>query len=238
MANDPQLEIVDERPQQFGLIHLMGLLTVLAFAFALLAPLFRMLSGPQATSVLIILLIQLPVVVGSYVLASYRRAKLLSVAGLRVGQSNFGMAKSRRFGQLATAIGFLFFAILQVVLIVVVTGWMSNGHFPWELLVCQFQTGLFASQAVVQLRSGRDFGTIEFFENGMADAAQQFTPWDRVIVRPSKLYEHGVNLHIQPVTKHAGQTMTTIFVSDPLKQYLLKHHGEERTHVNESQETS
>ena len=228
MTSDPELELelLDERPQQFGLFHLMGLMTVLALAFALLAPLFRAMSGRQAIYILTILLIEVVIVAGSYVHTSSRRQKLLAVAGRRVGQSNFGMAKSRAFGRLATVFGLLFIAILQVGFTIVAI-WMSYDHFPWMLIVNQIQLGFFASNAVMQLRFDRDFGAIEFFENGISDAAQQYTPWERINVRPSKLYEHGVNLHIQPVNNYGGATMTTIFVSDPLKQYLLKHHGEE-----------
>lgn len=233
MSTDPaseselELEIVDERPQQFGLIHLMGLMTVLAFASALLAPLFRILSGRQVTYIALILVIEVFVVGGSYYLASYRRNKLLSVSGRRVGQSNFGMAKSRAFGRLATVCGLLVWAILQLTIVIVFVGWAPNDHFPWSMLIIQAQAGHFATNALMQLRWDRDYGAIEFFENGMADATMQFTPWERIVVRPSKLYEHGVNLHIKPDSKYGGATMMTIFVSDPLKQYLLKHHGEE-----------
>ncbi|QDU74481.1 hypothetical protein Pan97_14890 [Bremerella volcania] len=226
MASEPELELLDERPQQFGLIHLMGLMTVLALAFALLAPLFRAMSGRQAIYVLLILLIEAAIVAGSYVYTSSRRQKLLAAAGRRVGQSNFGMAKSRAFGRLATVCGLLFVAIGQVCFTIMAI-WMSYDHFPWMLLVSQFQLGVFASNAMMQLRWDRDFGAIEFFENGIADATHQFTPWERIVVRPSKLYEHGVNLHVQSAIKHGGATMMTIFVSDELKQYLLKHHGEE-----------
>ncbi|PQO29123.1 hypothetical protein C5Y96_15325 [Blastopirellula marina] len=234
MSTDPasepelelELELLDERPQQFGLIHLMGLMTVLAFAFALLAPLFRILSGRQVTYIALILVIELFVVGGSYYLASYRRNKLLSVSGRRVGQSNFGMAKSRAFGRLATVCGLLVFAFLQLALVILVICWMPDDHFPWSMLIVQFQMGHFATNAIMQLRWDRDYGAIEFFENGMADATMQFTPWERIVVRPSKLYEHGVNLHIKPAAKYGGAMMMTIFVSDPLKQYLLKHHGD------------
>lgn len=228
MADEPELELelLDERPQQFGLIHLMGLMTVLAFASALLAPLFRMMSGRQVTYIALILLIQVVIIGGSYGLTSYRRKKLLSVSGRRVGQSNFGMAKSRALGRLATVCGSLVFAILQLSLVILFIYWMPDDHFPWSMLIVQAQAGHFATHAIMQLRWDRDYGAIEFFENGMADAAMQFTPWERIVVRPSKLYEHGVNLHIKPMAKYGGATMITIFVSDPLKQYLLKHHGD------------
>ena len=235
---EPQLEILDERPRQFGLIHMMGLMTVLALAFALLAPLFRAMSGRQALYVLTIVLIQIAIVVGSYLWASAKRENLLSIAGRRVGQSNFGMAKSRAFGRFATACGFLFFAILQLALVILLLSWTPDGSFPWYLFISQFQMGLFASHALMQLRSGRDFGAIEFFEHGMADATQQFTPWERIVVRPSKLYEHGVNLHIKPTSQYGGATMTTVFVSDPLRQYLLQHHGEEPAAASTDKEAS
>jgi len=222
----PELELLDERPRQFGLIHLMGLLTVLAFAFALLAPLFRAMSGRQATSVSIILLIEVAVFAGTYLYSSSQREKVLSVAGRRVGQSNVGMAKSRAFGRIATACGFLFLAALQVAVTFIAIG-LSNHAFPWFMLINQVQMGYFACTALMQLRWDRDVGAIEFFEHGLVMNSFHFTSWERIIVRPCKLYQHGVNLHIQSGTKHMGQTMMVVFVSDPLKQYLLKHHGEE-----------
>jgi len=226
MATEPELELLDERPRQFGLIHLMTLLTVLALAFALLAPLVRSMSSHQAVSVVAILAIEVVVFAGSYFHLSLRRERLLAKAGRRVGQSHFGMAKSRAFGRFATAIGFFFFAIVQVAVSITMI-MMANDTFPWFMVISQVQLGIFAGYALMQLRSGRDVGAIEFFEHGIADATQLFTPWDQVVVRPSTLYPHGVNLHIRHTIKQGGATMSTVFVSDELKQYLLKHHGDE-----------
>ena len=223
---EPELELLDERPQQFGLFHLMGLITVLGFAFALLAPLFRALSGHQALYVLIILAIELAVVCGSYVYSSTRRKTLLSQSGRRIGQSNLGKSKTRLSGRLVTALGCLLLAILQLVVSIMLIQVSPDG-FPWEMLGSQVQLAFFASNSLMQLRSNRDFGAIEFFENGISLDSFHLVPWTQIIIRPSKLYDHGINVLIQPVKKHFGQTTNTIFVSDELKQYLLKHHGEE-----------
>lgn len=204
----------------------MTLLTVLALAFALLAPLVRSMSSHQAVSVFAILTIEVVAFAGSYFYLSMRRERLLAKSGRRVGQSNFGMAKSRALGRLATAIGFLFFAIAQVAVSITMI-MMADGPFPWIMVINQVQLGFFVSYALMQLRSGRDFGALEFFEHGITDATQQFIPWDNIIVRPSKLYQQGVNLHFQHSIKQGGATMTTVFVSDELKQYLLKHHGDD-----------
>ncbi len=226
MATEPQLELVEERPQQFGLFHLMGLMTVLAFAFALLAPLFRALSGRQVTYLLIILAIEVAVVIGSYVFSSTARRKLLSKSGRRIGQSNLGKTKTRFFGRLATVSAFFLLAIVQVGLAIMLITYTPD-KFPWEMLISQIQLGFFASNALMQLRSKRDLGAIEFFENGVSLTPNFLTPWEQIIVRPSKLYDHAVNVHILPLQKHFGQSMMTVFVAEDLKQYLLKHHGDE-----------
>lgn len=227
MASDPELELelLDEHPQQFGLFHLMGLITVLGFAFALLAPLFRALSGHQALYVLIILAIEVAVVGGSYLSSSSRRKALLSKSGRRLGQSNFGKAKTRFSGRMMTALGCLLLASLQLVVSIMLIK-VSPERFPWEMLISQVQLAFFASNSMMQLRSNRDFGAIEFFENGISLDAFQFIPWTQVIIRPSKLYEHGIKVLILPVHQYFGRTTNTIFVSDELKQYLLKHHGD------------
>lgn len=222
---DQQLELTDERPQQFGLFHLMGLITALGFAFALLAPLFRAMSGLQALYVLVILGIEIAVVGGSYWYSSSLRQALLSQSGRRIGQSNLGRSQTRFSGRLTTALGCLFLAIVQVVISIMIIQF-SPGRFPWEMLGSQVQLAFFASNSLMQLRTNRDFGAIEFFENGISLSANQFLPWKQVIVRPCKRYKHGIKLILLPIQQNFGRSTNTIFVSEPLKQYLLKHHGD------------
>ncbi|MBA2115752.1 hypothetical protein [Bremerella alba] len=226
MDTEPELELVDERPRQFGLIHLLVLIAVLALASALLAPLFRTMTARQAVFALMILLVDMTVVAATFIFCSMLREKVLSVAGRRVGQTNVGMARSRALGRTATACNFFFMAIVYLANLILAI-LFAKQDFPWIVIISQVQVGIFTTILFLQLWWDRDFGAIEFFENGMAAVSFKYTPWDQIIVRPCKLYENGVNLHIQSGTKHSGATMMTVFVSQPLKQYLLKHHGEE-----------
>jgi len=88
MATKPKLELVDDRPLQFGLVHLVGLTSVLALGFALLAPIFRTLPNYLAAFVLILLLVELSVVVGNWIISASHRQSVLAVVGRRISLSD------------------------------------------------------------------------------------------------------------------------------------------------------
>lgn len=228
MADEPQLELelLDQRPQQFGLIHLMGLMTVLALAFALLTPLFRATSGVQNILALVVLMVPILFIAGPCVISAVRRHQILAVAGRRVGKNKIATANSRKTWQAAEAIALLILSITLVAFELWAICFFVDS-FPTVMIISQALVGWFASQALMQLRWNRDFGTIEFFENGMVMASFYLIPWEKLTVRQCKLSEQSVNIHFPTEDKYGGSAMLTVAVSDELKHYLMKHHGEE-----------
>lgn len=220
----PEFEIPDERLQQFGLIHLIGLTTLFALVSALLAPLLRATEGSQVFDVLLVVCLEGVVVCSTFVLSTWQREKVLAVAGRRIGQSNMGRERTRSFGQCMTAGAFLFLAVLQLGFAIASFLSPSSG-VPWILLFSQIVLGFCGTKAFLQMLWGRDLGSVEFFENGIVKSASRFTPWEKLTVRPNKQCDYAVNLRLVPPNWNILGTRTTVFVDLRLKVCLLKYYS-------------
>lgn len=223
---EADLKTAEERPQQFGLMELVGLMTAVALLCALLAALLRAISPEHRFNAILIFLIQFVVLGGTVIYCSIRREQVLKVSGKRIGQGYVNAVSSVPWAR-NIGIGMtLLLATMQLLMMVVMIV-ISRGGFPWILMVSQIQLGFFAGSMFMQLRWKRDLGASEFFENGVALAPFLFTPWKLIKVRLSKLDDERIVLLFQPPNKFTAGSMTTLLVSEELKEYLLATHGED-----------
>ncbi|PQO29124.1 hypothetical protein C5Y96_15330 [Blastopirellula marina] len=220
-----ELELLDQRPPQFGLMHLMGLMTALALATALLVPIFRTLPAYLTAIILIVLLIELCAVIGDWFIGTTRRQGVLALAGRQISLSGDDDPQAK-----PTSIGKMIVIGVEVLLaqigIGIVAYSLGGNDVYWLVIVCQIQIALYVANQLIRQRWSIHDENAEFFENGIILGSFQFTPWERISVRPCRLYPDRVNLHIQSATKHVGPTLKTIPVSDSMKRYLLNQYGE------------
>lgn len=233
MSNDPlaepELELLDERPAQFGLIHLMGLTGGVSLATALLVPGIRALPVDLVAIMLVVLLGGLLFVIGHWMNSAKQRNSVLAIAGRRFSDRNEDKRSPQTTRREILAVGVdVLLPQIGVGSLVYLLGRSDVWHndIYWIIVFCEIQVVYFVAHRSVLRRWSLSDDHVEFFENGVVAQSFQFSPWERVVVRPSQLYNDRINLHIESATRYAGPTLKTVFVSPEMKQYLLKHHGE------------
>lgn len=237
MATQPEveLELLDQRPQQFGLIHLMGLTGGLALASALLVPILRKLPIELVAILLAILLGELSFVIGHWITFATRRKNVLAVAGRRISDGSEDKRNTRPKK-------LEFMVVIGVEVLVAQIGIGSAAYLLgaseayWVIIMCEIQIALFVAHRISRRWNCFD-DRIVFFEHGIVRQSFEFIPWERVVVRPSQLYDDSANLHIESTTRHTGPTLETVPVSTEMKRYLLKHHGEKELPTQAARET-
>lgn len=221
----PTLETLDERPQQFGLSQLMIGVTLVAVICAILAPLWQMMT-PGNRIIVVAMFVMQGVVVGSfYFIFTSQRSRYLRVAGRRIGVGYNGQIPGKRWPMMVPLAVMCFFGMLQ--LAIAIWGAISFSEtISWTYVLQQAQTGVFGGFFLAQLSRGGTFASTEFFENGVMVAGNGFTPWERIQLRPSQLSEDRLVMITRAGKTHFGSTTATIFVDQPLREYLLAHYGQ------------
>lgn len=240
MSSDPlgevELKDVDEKPQQFRLIHLMALMSGVAFVCALAAPLYRLMEPGRQTQFVIAMVAQLLIAAGTAVFYSYRRAAVLKLTGKQIGIGYSGKLPGKYGPMILSSFGLLTFAMIQLgIAVVVVTAPADGMHAMY--FVQQIQLSFFAGSSLMQIVWGRSPGTTEFFENGAVIGIFYFVPWDHITLRPSQFDENRivmVNHSKQQSSNQVFSFTSTLVVMEPTRSQLLARYGEKaeskRTH--------
>lgn len=226
--NEPELEDVDEKPRQFGLIHLMGLMSGLAFLCALAAPLYRMMEPGKQLQFLIAMVMQLIIASATALFFSYRRSETLKQAGKRIGIGYPGKLPGKYGPMIIGSLGLLAFALVQLGIALFVTSAPDASTQPL-FLVQQVQLSFFAGTAMMQLVWGRSPGTTEFFENGVVIGSFSLISWEKITLRPSQFDESRIVMVRREKMQSNHQVFShtsTLLVLEPTRSHLLARYGE------------
>ncbi|QDU74480.1 hypothetical protein Pan97_14880 [Bremerella volcania] len=221
---EPELEVLDEKPRQFQLIHLIGVMTALAVLSALFAPALRALKSDQATTALMLLGTQLTVVTAAYFFGMYRRRKALQGSGARLGQSFTGSPITQKLISIFVIAGMLFLS-LYILLIAVGNTSGSFKKFPIEAMYLNFLLAAMSVPFLLHIFWKRHLGVVEFFEHGVALTPMKLTPWELVEVQPHQTKQNGIQMTVSRKGKWARKLTIPALVSPELRSYLLRHHS-------------
>ncbi|GAA4424545.1 hypothetical protein [Bremerella cremea] len=237
--SEPELEVVDEPMAQFGLSHIMGLLTGLAFLFALAAPFLRTYKQNELLIFVAIVTIQTGVMGITVFYFMIRRKSLVQRSGKRIGIGYPGTIPGKHTPALISSLALLMIGLAQLCLAILFTSMPLATGIPFYL-VQQIQLGSFAGAFLMQLSWGRPIGTVEFFENGAVQSSFHMIPWQDVVLRPSAFQEDRVVMVYKVRTQlktidakglphfHGQITKftSTLQILEPIRSYLLDHYGE------------
>lgn len=235
--NDPEPEVVNQKPRQFQLIHLLGMITSLGVLSAIFAPAIRALSSKHATIALLVLGSQLAVITGLLFFGNYLRRKSLQGSGARLGQSH---TVSSWFQTLINivVIGSLQFVCLAVVLLSLRKTFGPTEGFIFQLIAPSILLLAFSVPFLLHIFWRRHLGVVEFFEHGIAMSPFKLTPWELVDVQQHETKQNGIQLTVTTKGKYTRNLTVPALVSPALRNYLLKHHGEEQVDESTGEVTS
>lgn len=224
-STETELQSIDERPQQFGLWGVFLFLSLAAILCAIFAPLVRTLPTESYLSVGTLILAQIGAIAFSCRRAIGQRQALLEHAGRRLGSGYkhgpFGPGWVKAFA-ICSIVGF--FAIQLAFLGFFL--FMAIPTFDWLMIWNVIMLANMGGNVLLKMRQAPAIGATEIFENGLAYAGCSFMPWQLLRVRLSRKREQAIDITFHPPPRYASDTMVTLYVSDELREYLLKHHSE------------
>ena len=237
MERDPliaedQSPPLDQR-HQFQLIHLLWVMTAVAFFCALAAPLIRAIEPGQHLTFLGLFVVQLAITGATVGYYSVRRVQVIRSIGKRIGIGYPGTIPGKHWPKIISGVTLLAFALFQLTLSVVLTVAMPKEAAPIALAPFYAQLAFFTGSTLTQLFWGRSLGATEFFEKGIVHGAFQLIQWETVTVRKSQFMEDRIVITVKPEliyidgmpTQMATWT-TSLQVPDDLRDYLVQRYPE------------
>lgn len=225
-----ELEPTEERPQQFGLRGFFILLSVVAAVLAFATPWVRAIPEENWGTVAIGLSIQLTGWIAATVWMTAIRLKVLRGAGRRLGYGYWhgqsGPAITTTFVTLAL-VGIVAIELLPAFELIwaAVTFHVSRTWelFDWVMMMLPAFWGAMGGAAFCAFLRGRNLGRTEIFENGVYLTELRY--WQNLRVRSSEHYTVALILTAFPRPKDASGIVCTLYIAEPLRTYLLEHHG-------------
>jgi len=214
--NRPSEGLSDDtgNPQQFRLVDLFALTTLVALASAMVAPILRGIESDYRNRFLAIIGLQLIITAGTIVFHARKRKKLLEKTGPKIGVAFCGHFRWRYWPILrmffTISIAMIFQMIIAVAMAIdfVEYGQLLHGpingmidllpvshrvlhylhYFSFLDYLLYAQTSMFAGYAFSLYRWRAYPNSMEFFEYGIVKKGTLFTPWKRIEVRPSAFF--------------------------------------------------
>ena len=182
---------------QFNLSLLFSLITIMALAAAILAPLLRDVENVSYGRVAFCLGLQLLGMAAYWSFALNRRKAMLRECGQRLGVGYCGVLRWRHWPFIKSWMGTLLVALLQFAFAMVFATFpIHPGMFMfWVYLL---QLGIHSGMVFSNMMWKYYPGSITFYENGILSPLRIYLPWDKVTVRPSTLYPDRMVVVIHP----------------------------------------
>jgi len=209
-------------PQQFRLMDLFVLTTLVALLSAMVAPLLRGLESDYRNLLLRIVGFQLLLAAGTIVYYAKQRKKLLDKSGSRIGSAFCGQFRWRYWPIVRTVSSIVFAASFQLLFaaamaITILDSGQIFGpismmidrlpvsyrvlHYLHYLSFLDFFFYLQYSFSVgyaFSLYRWRAYpNTLEFFEHGIVKKGLSFIPWKRIEVRPSTFFDDKIAIVVR-----------------------------------------
>lgn len=200
-------------PQQFRLMDLFALTTLVALVSAMVAPLLHGLESDYRNLLLRIISFQLLIATGAIVYYAKRRQRALDKSGAKIGAAFCGQFHWRYWPIVRTVFTIFFVISIQTLFAVVMAKNLLeygelNGpismlidDWPFSHRVLHYlhylafldyffyaQYSFFLGYAFSLYRWRVYPNFIEFFEHGIVRKGTFFMPWERIEVRPSSLF--------------------------------------------------
>ncbi|MCA9172037.1 MAG: hypothetical protein KDB23_30430 [Planctomycetales bacterium] len=213
-----------DNPQQFALIDIFGLMTLVAICAAMLTPFLRVTSLSLST-LFTVLGVQAVIIMPSVIWATFRRQRIQETAGRRLGVVFTGNIPWRHwpvFKSMAMMVGV---AVMQIGMAILITeqtqrvNYPPIGFFIFELQIC-IAVGLTICRFMWRIYPG----TLEVFQAGIVRAGVELIPWERVAARESKFFDDRVTLVIRAIDDEdntVGGMTLLVQVDAALRQQLL-----------------
>ncbi len=214
--NNPQRKnssAVAGNPQQFRLMDLFVLTTMIALVSAMVAPLLRGLASDYRNLLLRIVSVQLLLTAGTIVYYARKRKALLDKSGSKIGSAFCGQFRWRYWPIVRTVATIVFAASFQLLFAVAMAITLLDSgeifgpisamidHLPVSHRVLHYLHYLSFLDFLFYLQYSFSVGyafslyrwrvypnSIEFFEHGIVRKGLALTPWKRIEVRPSSLF--------------------------------------------------
>ncbi len=209
-------------PQQFRLMDLFALTTLVALVSAMVAPLLRGLESDYRNLLLRIVGFQLLLAAGTIVYYARKRKRLLDKAGTRIGSAFCGQFRWRYWPLVRTVATILFVASIQLLFATVMAiSILDSGQIfgPISMMIdglpvshrvlhylhyLSFLDFLFYFQYsfsvgyVFSLYRWRVYpSTLEFFEHGIVRKGLYLTPWKCIEIRPSAFFDDKIAIVVR-----------------------------------------
>jgi len=212
--NDPQRESQSTdagNPQQFRLMDLFALMTLVALVSAMAAPLLRGLESDYRNRLFLVLGLQLLFTTGMVSYYAGKRKKLLDKAGLKIGSAFCGQSRWQHW-PVVMAFLIVLFRCISLLLFAAVIALLLARNLPGPvtsvldrlpvshrilhyLHYFSFLDYLFYALFpwsvgyTLSLYRWRAYpNSIEFFEHGIVKKGLSFIPWQHIEVRPSSFF--------------------------------------------------
>lgn len=227
LFTDDTLESRDSR-YQFQLLHLLWVMTAIAFFCALAAPLIRAIEPGRHLVFLGMFVMQVAITGATIGYYSVRRVEIIKYLGKRIGIGYPGAIPGKHWPKIVSGTTLLAFALLQLTVAVLVTFSISGEAAPIAMAPFYGQLAFFSGSTVTQLFWGRSLGATEFFEKGIVRGAFQMIHWNDITIRKSQFSEDRIVMMIKPHTilskgspQIVGAWTTSLQVPHELREFLL-----------------
>ena len=219
-----QIEAADEQESseqevsdlllQFNLSLLFSLITLAAFAVALLAPILRDAQNISYARTAFILGVQATGMASYLRSAVRRRRRMLEVCGMRLGVGYCGLFKWRHWPFLKSWMLTLLMTLFQMGMAILLSpAPIHPGMFIYWIYL--FQVGVHSGMVFSNLIWKQYPSSFTFYEHGLVAPSRSYMTWDKVTVRPSTLYKDRIVIVIHPDEK--GMLGDTKVVQAPRK---------------------
>jgi hypothetical protein len=231
----------EEKPLQFRLLDLFGLMTVVALVAAVAAPVLRSFESEFRNLLFVIAAMQLAIIVTTIVYYAKKRKALCDRSGIRLGVGLSGHASWRYWPVVKSVLTGLIVVAGQVAVAFKVAHDLAqhgfvNGPFStlldrlplsyqtmeifhnvfWLIDLLYFvQLAWFVGYVFSRTRWRVYSNTIEFFQNGISRKGTDLTSWERIEFRPSTFFSDRIVLVVQ-----ASDTIV-VQVSSSLRDRIL-----------------
>jgi len=190
-------EEANDQLLQFNLSLLFSLITLGAFVAAIITPILRDAENISYGRIAFFLGLQLIGMVTYCLWALKRRKKMLSECGQRLGIGYCGVLRWRHWPFIKSWMSTLFVSLIQFGLALLFSTLpLHPGMFMYWIYLIQL--GIHSGMVFSNLLWKNYPSSITFYENGILSPMKIYLPWDKVTVRPSRLYPDRMVVVIHP----------------------------------------
>ena len=195
-------------PRQFQLIDIFAGITLVALLTAMIAPFLRELDNDVRNRLFVSGLLQLALVIGTFVFATSQRQKLLNKSGRHLGTVFYASIKWRHWPTIKSACLMLLLGAIQIAVASAIAVNPSKSHAMYPThIIYQIQLAAIFGYAIARFMWRVYPASLELFENGIARGGVRFDDWKHVELRTSQFFEDRIAVVYKPGGSMGSETL-------------------------------